>query len=214
MKTPSWANRLMNLIGHAPNDLLLMSRADCHALKVSSIVFGRNRAGGLARVFLAWPGHQLAENRLYGRMPVGIHDHRYKLRLQLLMGKVRNTIYRRTEHHAVPMASCRVLHEFQFVSGEMKGKPQTRRVGFTAIHVHSECWLSPDDFTVMAATEFHDVDCVGPAAWFVEEGPVEQAVTTLFTPNAEVDTSDLYQAFANPAEVRAHVAQFIREATR
>lgn len=178
----------------------MMSRDDCHALKVSSVVVGRTESGGLRRAFLAWPGHRLAENHLHGNLPVGIHNHRYSLRLQLLAGRVRNTIYRR--------GPGRVLHEFEFRSGQMQGPPKTFRVGFAEIEVASQAWLSPDEWLTMEASAVHDVDCEGPAAWLVEEGPVEQDVTRLFTPQARIETADLYQPFESAAAVRDHVARF------
>lgn len=194
-------NRLACLCAAASEGLLLMSRDNCHALKVSSIVVGRAESGGLLRMFLAWPGHRLAENHLYGNLPVGIHDHRYSLRLQLLTGKVRNTIYRR--------GSGRSLHEFEFRSGQMQGPPKTRRVGFAVVQVASQEWLSPDTWLTLDAAAMHNIDCEGPAAWLVEEGSVTQEVTRLFTPQAQIETGDLYQPFESAAAVRDHVARFI-----
>lgn len=193
--------RLVRLCAAAPDGLLMMSRDDCHALKVSSIVVGHSDSGGLRRVFLAWPGHRLAENHLHGNLPVGIHNHRYSLRLQLIAGKVRNTTYRR--------GPGRVLRAFEFRSGQMQAAPKVLPVGFTEIGVSSQSWLSADDWLTLGASTLHDVDCEGPAAWIVEEGPVEQDVTRLFTPRSRIETGELYRPFEDPEAVRAHVARFI-----
>lgn len=192
---------LIRLCADASDELLLMSRNDCHALKVSSIVVGRTELGGLRRLFLAWPGHQLAENHLHGKLPVGIHDHRYSLRLKLLFGVVRNTIYRR--------GPGRVLHEFEFRSGKMQQASNAFRVGFAEIEVASQSWLSTDQWLTMKADDVHDVDCDGLAAWLVEEGSVEREVTRLFTPKSRVETKELYLPFDSAQDVRSHVSRFV-----
>jgi hypothetical protein len=154
-------------------------------------------------MFLAWPGHRLAENHLDGKLPVGIHDHRYSLRLQLLAGRVRNTTYR------LGGRGSRALREFSFRSGQMQGAPSVSFVGLAAIAVGVQDWLSVGEWLRLRARDLHDVECEGAAAWLVEEGPVEQESTRLFTPRMEVDTRDLYRPFESAAAVREHVARFV-----
>lgn len=197
-------HRIELLCEEAPDDLLLMSRDDCHATRVSSIVVGRSESGGLRRMFLAWPGHRLAENHLVGALPVGIHDHRYPLRLQLLAGRVRNTVYRRGGAR-----SARILREFEFRSGQMQVTPSASFVGLSAITVVAQEWLPAGEWLSLRARDLHNVECAGPAAWLVEEGPVEQESTRLFTPRMKVDTRDLYRPFESAAAVRDHAARFV-----
>lgn len=210
MKTQSEALRdLLRQAHRATDEYLMMSRMDTHASRVSSIVLGPTYGGrGLRRVFLAWPGHQLAENVLTGKLPVGIHDHRYSLQLTLIAGKVRNTLYGRATDKGRP------LREFLFQSGEMKGPPKVTGVRVTNVAELSTSWLQLDRPVWMAAEAVHNVDVPGlegpPAAWLVEEGPVERGVTTLFSPNLTIDTEGLYQPFQSAEDVLEHVGDFIK----
>lgn len=155
-------------------------------------------------MFLAWPGHQMARNTLAGDLPLGIHDHRYSLRLQLLVGTVVNTIY-----HEFEEGGGRGLNAFEFRSGQMKGPPKTKRLGLRFLVSGLKEVLSPHEWLWMAAKDLHNVSCKGPAAWIVEEGPVEQEVTHLYTPSNRVDVEDLYHPFDSVDEVRNHVMNFL-----
>lgn len=182
----------------------MMSRSNCHASKVSSIVLGKNHTG-LIRVFLAWDGHNLAENHLMGNLPIGIHDHRYGLSLRLIHGRVRNTYYER--------GTGRTLNEWNFITGGMAGSPSLIKIGKAQISATREMWLKKDAWLSMTATQLHNIDCKGMAAWLVAEGAVEQEITSLFTVGSSINTSDLYKPFNSSMEVINHVDEFIRKAS-
>lgn len=179
----------------ASGDELLMSRKDCHAKNVSSIVV-RNNGGRLTRAFLAWPGHELATNRLGGKLAVGIHDHRYDLALRAIYGVVRNTIYNR-----LPGLG---LTEWEFETGLATGHPIVRRVGAMSAVVASEEILG-DDWTFLDSESLHDIDCNGLAAWWVTEGESKKYSTTLLTRSTSVDADGLYGLFSSRDEVVSHV---------
>lgn len=209
MKTPyllPGLQRLGELVNEAPDDMLLMSRNEYHAFNVSSIVLGRTSAGGLRRVFLAWPGHKLDENTLQGRLTVGIHNHRYSIDLTLLLGNVQNIVCKRA------LDNGRVLHEFDFRTGNMKWGPGIRYVGLAGIVSDYHQLLHCDFATHLPGEKLHTIACRGPAAWIVEEGAVEREVTRLFSPNREINTADLYQPFETAHDVRYHVMQFAEAA--
>ena len=179
----------------ASGDELLMSRKNCHAKNVSSIVV-RNNGGRLTRAFLAWPGHELATNRLGCKFAVGIHDHKYDLALRAIYGVVRNTTYERQ-----PGID---LTEWAFETGLATGRPVVRRVGTTSAVVASEEILG-DDWTFLDSEVIHDIDCHGIAAWWVKEGELKKSSTTLLTMSRSVDADGLYSSFSSRDEVVSHV---------
>lgn len=79
-------DELVRRVCAAKDDSLLMSRSHCHARNVSSIVMRQRIDGSLLRAFLTWPCHRLDDNRPGGRLQVGVHDHRYGVRLSLIHG--------------------------------------------------------------------------------------------------------------------------------
>lgn len=220
-KTTSAVNVLMAVL-HAKDEALILSRADCHASRVSSIVTGKTCDGSLIRIFLAWPGHQLEENHLQGQLPVGIHDHRYDLELQLLAGRVKNTVF---SYGPIELGAGgnwppahewrgRILQRFDFQSGLAKGNgsaPIITDRGAVVASTVSSHFLS-SEWTWLNACTMHNIQVDGgrAAAWKVIEGEVRQTTTTLLSPAVSIDTTDLYKPFDSPDEVRSHVAEFVR----
>lgn len=185
--------------------LLMMSRKNCHARNVSSIVVAKEPGGPLTRMFLAWPGHELDENHLGGKLTVGIHDHKYDLRLRWLSGFVVHATYE-------PSDEGTELNKWRFTSGLVNRKPQVESAGRER--------LTLKDFEVLAERgifithdEIHDVRAHGPAAWLVTEGPTipGKQHTTLYTktPTVEFDP-ELYVPFESADEVIQHVEDFNR----
>lgn len=84
---------LQEKIFGADEETLLLSRKHCHAKNVSSLVF-KNNNGRLSRCFLTWDGHELAENVIGGKMPVGIHSHYYDLTISHVCGTIYNLNYK------------------------------------------------------------------------------------------------------------------------
>lgn len=198
--------QFLQTVESAETEHLMMSRLNCHAPYLSSIVVGRNEQGGLIRAFLAWPGHPMAGNTLHGELALGIHDHRYPLTLNLINGKVVNTTFEVDSWHG------RELNVFEFHSGQTKGPSIAIPSGKDRLSVKENHDLFVGHSVKMKSYEFHTVACQDWAAWLVEEGPVDSQVTTLFSPNESVDTSHLYASFTHPDEVKQHVRAFVGHA--
>ncbi|MCG8583716.1 MAG: hypothetical protein MI757_03295 [Pirellulales bacterium] len=156
---------LLEAVEKADDEVLMMSRKHCHARHVSSIVVSRE-GDRLRRAFIAWPGHQLHTNRLGKGLAVGIHDHRYDLSLKAISGDVCNTIYvedEKAEHE---------LNRWRF-SSNINGDGGIVRDGTARVRVLRQTKLI-DDWLHMSANVLHNVDCYGPAAWWVDEGRLVQ----------------------------------------
>lgn len=195
---------LLSKVKAAREDVLLMSVKSCHADKVSSIVVERFE-GRLLRAFLAWPGHQLHTNRLGDKMVVGIHDHRYSLGLSLILGKVRNATYE--------YSHCGVeVHRWAFGSGVSSGQPKAAYYGTVQLLTESMQYLTEDRGLLLPAWKLHNIDCVGPAAWWVREGQQVKVSTTLLTATESINLDGLYQRFESKDEVVSHVEEFLNVA--
>lgn len=175
---------------------LILSRKNCHAKKVSSIVLEKRPDGSLLRAFLAWPGHKLTKEDL----TVGIHDHRYNLLLRGMHGNAMNVRYLRH-----PLGEEYNQWKFQSALGK----------GFSATYVGKATLRDAvpepiNESVYLRHDELHTVFCDGPAAWIVEEGVTRAEETTLFTRSATVETDpELYKTFANADEVLGHVYRFM-----
>ena len=199
------SQRIVEQICAAPTELLLMSRKACHTSNVSSIVFAHSPLGGLHRAFLAWPGHLLTDNHLHGALTVGIHNHRYALRLRRISGDIVNTNY-----YEGAGRSSRELNKWKFMSGEMKQAPVTKLIGTAAI---SKGVVSPikEQWLELSVDTLHDIHCSGAAAWEVQEGAIERDFTTLYSSMGSIDTRGFYEPFDNRDEVIAHVEEFFMQ---
>ncbi len=183
----------------APTSTLLMSRQHCHAPYISSIVVDCQQ-GQLRRAFLAWPGHTLNRNRLGSGLTVGIHNHRYALRFKQICGPIRNTLYRR-HSEGYP------LREWRFRSGGMQMPSVAVFQGWDTLAVQSATFLT-SAWQDLRAEELHNIDCTGPGAWWVQEGPTLTEETTLFTESSQVQLQGLYHPFLDRHSVIAHVQAF------
>jgi hypothetical protein len=196
---------LLSFVEHASDGALLMSRKNCHAKNVSSIVLAVED-GRLFRAFLAWPGHRLADNRPDGFLEVGIHDHRYDLTLSLIHGDVCNVLYQPTDEGG------HRLHKWRFSGGIESGEIVTTSLGMSSLTETSREHLG-HGYCMLLADDFHDIECRGVCGWFVAEGERKKRGTTLFT-NAAVSGEGLYQPFTSRSDVIEHVYDWVGEATR
>lgn len=195
---------LKNCVNDASPEALLMSKKNCHAANISSIVLRRSPFGGFSRVFLAWPGHKLLNNNLYGDMVVGIHNHRYDIFLRHIHGYILNTTYEETEKYGVE------LNKWKFSSGVVSGTPKIEHLGKVSLQENQTVQLEQHTLTVrLDASEFHDISCGPIAAWWVHEGMDVRETTTLFTKSGEPNMTGLYDSFNDADEVKAHVNEFI-----
>lgn len=187
---------LVDCVTKAKDDALMMSRIDCHAKHVDSIVVRKDVRGRLTRVFLAWPGHRLHTNRLNDELAVGVHDHRYDLSLQGIHGDVRNIVCHRAKDGGTPM------REWRFRSGVVNGKPEATKVGEASlVEVASQPLVAGDGWLYVHRDQFHTVECRGFAAWKVCEGSAEKSETTLFTKSETILMHGLYQPFTSRSRV-------------
>lgn len=193
----SWQKLLTSLVVDAPRDLLMMSKMDCHAKKVSSIVFGRNSKGGLNRFFMAWPGHELSQNHAGGSFPVGIHNHRYDILIRPVFGKV--------THYFYGEGKGKEFNKFKFTTGGTDRPPSFEFLGKFKIFVQSSDFLSE---IYLPFSQLHNIACDGPAVWIVKEGRVHQDSTLLFTPRLDVETGGLYKPFTSDKEILNHIKIF------
>lgn len=198
---------LVGCVNAATDDALLMSRMNCHATNVSSIVVSEHN-GCLLRAFLAWPGHRLSENRLGQSMPVGIHDHRYFLILRGLAGEIRNTCY---QEAPLDKFGATILHKWAFESRLTNESSKVERLADRAVEVQTEEWLDWGSVSAMPHWQLHNIDCIGPAAWLVSESHLMPEKTTmLYTVADEVSLDGLYDKFESVEAVKQHVEQFVK----
>lgn len=189
----------LDLLARADDETLMMSMMDCHAPNLSSIVV-KNEDGRLTRAFLAWPGNPMHRNTLNQDLPLGIHNHRYSLTLHWMHGEVVNTLYDED-------GWCE-LNKFRYTSAMAVDGPKFESLGMARLGVTMDTTLGPGMVCYMSAETLHDVRCGEIAAWLVEEGPVEQEQTLLFSPST-IDMAGLYTPFYSPEYVRAHVKQWL-----
>ena len=190
---------LLDAIKDAPNEVAMMSRLNCHAENISSIVV-QNTGGKLLRAFLAWTGHPLDRNWLGSTLPVGVHDHRYSISLCGIFGHVFNDVYFRD-----PMGVR--LNEWAFTSGEMTSVPKVELIGADRVSLGS-CTLLNDDWINMSAGCLHTIRVSGHSAWWVQEGAISKLTTTLFTKADRVSSEGLYLPFRSKGDVVDHVTKF------
>ncbi|PHR99601.1 MAG: hypothetical protein COA78_24850 [Blastopirellula sp.] len=189
------------LMDIADSSALMKSCKHCHAKNVSSIVV-KDVAGVLTRVFLAWPGHELHENELYdGYLPVGIHDHKYNLKLKRITGRVQHIEYKIGSHG--PM-----LKHWTFASGQTTNPPVVQPKGL--YNIDEMCRRDLDDYsTPLHYQRLHNIVCKGPAAWLVRESEPRQMTTNLYTKADLLNFDGLYSPFKSEDQVRNHVTLFL-----
>lgn len=187
------------------------SLADCHAPGIDSIVLQDNRAtnGGMTRIFAAHEGvHPLGDliNPNTGNYTIGVHDHRFGLRILPLLGTIVNF------EVTIDPEGPETLHEYEFQSG-INGNmnvAHTREVRTRTPVFHE---LTPGGSTNMLATDLHtvivpDSETVnGMTAWMVHEGPEEKS-SKIYSPtdHLQVSAEGLYTPMS-PEVARARVAQ-------
>lgn len=75
----------LNSVKNCEEDTLMLSRKNCHQLGLDSIVI-ENNVGKLTRAFFAHEHHRMWENINITKPSLGIHDHKYNLKLTGLCG--------------------------------------------------------------------------------------------------------------------------------
>jgi len=180
---------IMSYIEKASDATLALSRRVCHIEGLSSIVIGHTECGGLIRVFLAWEG--LPESHLNGKLPLGIHDHQYGIEITVLSGEIVNTIYEINNQG-------RMLNHFIYHHSGRASK-----VGFNYIGIKEQQY---GESFQMVASDIHNVFALKRSSWIVEEGPVVQEETNLWSPDTAVTCSNGF--YESRDELVKHVRKF------
>lgn len=185
-------HKLLYTVMAAPSECLEMSLMHCHAKNVSSIVVAKDSFGSLSRIFLAWPGHELHENRLGRSLPVGIHNHKYNLSLAPIYGEVYHTIYMKDDEGV----------ELQHYVWENRAG---RHMGTVRL---KEMQRGKIDHETLMSIQLHNIDCEGCAAWSVIEGRKLRLCNDLYTAR-EPSVEGLYVPIGSRNDVVQHVNEFI-----
>ena len=199
---------IINLVNSAPDDVLLMSRRNCHALNVDSIVIRKDQGPygeqRLTRIFLAAYDHQLWKNLMPGATyTVGIHDHKYHLNLSMISGSVLHMKYdTHFEHGGVR------LNHFTFEPGNVPGKPVIVRKAPRAVFL---TYAEPLKRTEpLHANQLHSMACQinVSSSWMVEELSTVKQYTNLYTNAEKVEVDGLYEPFHDVDQIRRRVRNF------
>ena len=191
---------LLDAIYRASEEDLMMSRMNCHAKNVSSIVL-KNTNDVLTRVFLAWPGHHLHMNSDPKTAVVGVHDHRYDIRLKLLRGKVRNIEWKIVEGED--------LSHYSYLT-KFPNPPEITKLGLVSLEKVRETNLIHDVWLCLKYDTLHSIDCRGKCAWYVKEGVFKQNTTNLITNNFnEESMKSLYNRFSSIDDIYNHVEEWM-----
>lgn len=201
--------RLTDLLLHvdkASDDVIMMSRMNCHCRGADSIVVQKHSGGNLTRVFLAWPGNDLLNNVEDGRYTVGVHNHRYPIRISLVCGDVTNILYDRVPR--LGKFSVHLYHH-EFRSGGMSSPPEVRLLGVEQLYLSRWKALNFEEAEYLVESDLHTMRCGPFSAWKVEEGANVRDATDLFSPDETIRTEELYTPFESPDAVRKRVREFV-----
>lgn len=197
MKHP--LDQMVTVVESADDRALLKSIRNCHVVHIDSIVV-RDRDERLQRYYLAWPGHELQRNTPESHdWCVGVHNHRYALRLQHVSGIVYS-------------------HQFEAVEGDEflqwrcgKLGADYIETGRTGLRHKSSVRLMPGEPLELTSQLLHTVSAEGPASWFVTEGSASSEEPRLIRRSAPAWDERLYQKFESADQIREHARTF-REA--
>lgn len=193
----------------ASEEDVLLSRKHCHAKNVSSLVF-KNNNGRLSRCFLTWEGHELAQNVIGDKMPVGIHSHYYDLTITHVCGIVYNANYKAKSITKENKARQEVLNHIKYESGLNSGEPTVKNIGKKFLELEA-CRNMHGARLHLDANQLHTMQVFGMAAWVVEEGETKFDHVNLFSPydaatieNFYKDFDEFYSKFRTKEDVIEH----------
>ena len=184
-------------VANTSDSVLLMSRKNCHAPNVHSIVLSKSSDNRLTRVFLVMPDHTLWHNgNRFSAYSVGIHDHQYDLEITSIFGSVTHMLYEQGINRFAEK-----LYRYQFKSGGCNGDPVVTPMGKELVSPTSVYLLSGNKFLTHDRLHTLSVPEGETAAWMVTEGERRKDTTTLFTNTELVKTAGLYQPFESVDEI-------------
>ncbi|HVL40255.1 MAG TPA: hypothetical protein VM328_12770 [Fimbriimonadaceae bacterium] len=190
------ADWLRSFVGRLPD----MGLQDCHTPGLDSIVLEheadeRGKKVSMKRIFVAHPGrhglHRLLDDS--GNYVLGVHTHRYDLRLTTLVGRLVN--------HEVRICSSlwtgEPIYERSFTSAlsSATGTPVLSEPTMGFIREQRNRVLMPGESRTMFSMDLHTVLVPHEfTAWLVEEGP-DRSPSRFYsrTPDHVPDTTGLYR---------------------
>lgn len=193
----------LNSVKNCEEDTLMLSRKNCHQLGLDSIVI-ENNVGKLTRAFFAHEHHSMWENINVTKPSLGIHDHKYDLKLTRLYGNSFN-ITAKVLLHRKGMFMYKYSPEWVGGTG-INGKaiPCSLEV-ISKVNIGVIDILSDTLHTVM-------VPMHKKAAWIVEEGSTAKQETTLITnvKREDFNLNGLYLPFESKDEIVNMVEEFLK----
>lgn len=204
MKLTFIQQKIIETIASAPDNILLMSRKNCHQKGLDSIVINQDADGRLTRIFLAHSNHSMWKNNVPSICSLGIHDHKYNIRLTHVKGVANN------------ITAKVLLHKKGFFKYEYSSMLNGNGVRGVAVPVGLE-YINKEFIgsIFIPHTELHTVSVPKSekAAWLVEEGSVVKETTTLIThlQKEDITSQQLYKSFESKQEVLDTVVRFFNE---
>lgn len=192
---------IIKMVDNADHETLLMSKMNCHAMGVHSIVLDKT-GGRLTRLFCATAVHGLWWNAMSTNFEVGVHDHVYHLELSHVSG---NVIHMKYVESSLEGAR---LKKYIFTSKGCNETPHIEPAGSRLLFLSSLQPLRRCEH--LGCNELHTIYCdIGKcASWVVEEGDKVKDKTTLYTNTEQLIKKDMYQPFPSVETVRKFVHDF------
>lgn len=164
-------NLILDLLNSATDECLMMTRFNCHVKGVHSVVLA-NDNGKLTRCFFTTADHEMHLNIDQSlKIPLGIHSHRYDLKLTQISGEAVNIIYKENKK------LCNVS-KYKYES-EIAGGKGAIYDGISGVEV---CGVDKLNGCFMKSNELHTVfvpkGC--QSSWLVQEGKQISDSTDLF----------------------------------
>lgn len=203
---------IINQLKKAAPDALMRSRKNCHALGLDSIVISVDEnTGALTRMFISNPSGELSDGwdyaapnpQTFGPMAlnhfsVGVHEHKYPIRLQQVLGQARHiecAIVSPCDHACDDRGVW--MHASMFGAFGESVEP----IGMRLVRP-IENRVIVDEYLPAEALHTVVADPRG-AAWLAVEGAATKDKTICLSnePLSKWDSSALYQRFQSPHEV-------------
>lgn len=205
MKFPTSLDEFGECLREAEDEDLMKSRRRCHVPWADSIVLHTGRGGRLLRFFMMRPGHEMHENVIGGKWHVGIHSHRYPIKLCPVFGAIHHDVYKKS-------VDGTGMNLFRFTNHMDGTPPEVEFARCTRVVREARHTLFPWEECISPHGEFHTIAIDGgkPALWLVLEGQQMSNSTELFSPHSDPKPPEnSYVPFDSPEEIRDHVHSFL-----
>lgn len=196
---------------NASEDIVMMSRKNCHQLHLDSVVIDRKVDGRLTRAFFAHEGHSMYLNDNLNQMSLGVHNHQYSIHLTKLSGYAVNVL---CEDDSEAKEESHYITKYKYNS--MLGGGSGVHPLHTKVHGLRVVCGDPITFNFLHHSDLHTVwvqeGC--KASWIVEEGHKVKDETVLYSPYGPSRINNIgnrYQKFESKEEVVDMVERFLLE---